>query len=308
MEKVDVVLNVYGKPYQTAVTLLSLLRHSGHLIDKIYIIEEPNQPKDTNFDFIYDLLKNKIVKHTPKHWLWINQIDKTRLKDTDYRLSIRYQYGWEKSDKIFLFITHNDVLYKDNIIQILSDNLKDNIGIGRVGQCGNCPAAAANLCNRYNYWDYRPEKEELEELAKKYNARRAEKYGPILERNKAWPLPECRLNEWVALVNLKIAREITMPYGDAMPFGAYNELDLGTQWFYDITHKGYKVQHYDFTKIAVHAWANEVPNGHSALFDKNMYKNSEAIAKDVLIKDFGLNSKDITTGSIFSKILTPFKR
>lgn len=38
--KVDVAVNVYGKPYQTVLSILSLLKYSKNYIDKIYIITE----------------------------------------------------------------------------------------------------------------------------------------------------------------------------------------------------------------------------------------------------------------------------
>ena len=44
LEKVDVVISVYGKPWQTLCTLKSLMMHSGEHIDKIFLIKEKNQP------------------------------------------------------------------------------------------------------------------------------------------------------------------------------------------------------------------------------------------------------------------------
>ena len=44
MQPVSVAINVIGKPIQTALTLLSLVRHCGRHIDKIYFIEENFQP------------------------------------------------------------------------------------------------------------------------------------------------------------------------------------------------------------------------------------------------------------------------
>ena len=38
--KVDVCINVFGKPWQTLCTLKSLMKHSGDKIDKIYFIKE----------------------------------------------------------------------------------------------------------------------------------------------------------------------------------------------------------------------------------------------------------------------------
>jgi hypothetical protein len=39
MEKVDVVIHVYGKPWQTLCTLKSLMKHSGKHIDKIFFVK-----------------------------------------------------------------------------------------------------------------------------------------------------------------------------------------------------------------------------------------------------------------------------
>ena len=36
--KVDVAVNVYGKPYQTVLSILSLLKYSKNHINNIYII------------------------------------------------------------------------------------------------------------------------------------------------------------------------------------------------------------------------------------------------------------------------------
>ncbi len=40
MTKVDCVINVCQKPFQTALTLYSLLKHSSQHIDRIFFIEE----------------------------------------------------------------------------------------------------------------------------------------------------------------------------------------------------------------------------------------------------------------------------
>jgi hypothetical protein len=37
---IDVAINVFGKPWQTIVTLRSLLKTNGEHIDRIYIVKE----------------------------------------------------------------------------------------------------------------------------------------------------------------------------------------------------------------------------------------------------------------------------
>lgn len=290
-KKVDVAINVYGKPFQTAVTLLSLLRFSGEHINKIFFIKEPKQPGRADFGFLERLIGDKLTVFTPKEWLWINQADKSRFGDEDYRQSLRYQYAWEKTTCDFLYLTHNDVLYKGDIIGTLLDEIGDHIGIGQIGQCWNCPAYAAQVCNGDKYLDYRPNYEELVELAKKFPPARFD-YEKVVSKENAWTLPECRLNEWVALINMKIAKPITVPHGECCPFGAMY-FDIATQWFREVSLKGYTLKNYDFEKLAKHAWASEVGNGHSALFDKKMYRDSEDIAREVLIRDYNLEPNEL---------------
>ena len=123
---VDVAINVYGKPYQTAITLLSLLKHSGQWIDKIYFIEERKQPANTDLRFLYTLFGDRLIRFRPSFWLWTNPFKRRfLLKFSAFRHAIRYQYAWEKSDKQYLLITHNDVLYTDDLVGAYLQNIGD---------------------------------------------------------------------------------------------------------------------------------------------------------------------------------------
>ena len=142
---VDVVISVYGKPHITAVTLLSLLKQSGQWIDTIYFTEERAQPAHTDFSWLKKLLTPyNVVYYRP----WVNygyrNLNESRcrhlLRLPLFRHSLRYQYAWEKTNKSHLFITHNDVLYKADLIGAYLDHIGTGIGIGKVGQCWNCPA------------------------------------------------------------------------------------------------------------------------------------------------------------------------
>ena len=165
---VDVAINVFGKPFQTAVTLLSLLKYSGEHINRIYLIKERVQPTPTDLTFLYELLGDRITVYTPDHWLWIRSMDASKLlsspqiKGDGYRWSIRYQFAWERSTARYLFLTHNDVLYSGDIIKAFLDKIGDNVAIGEIGQCWNCPAHSAGVCNGDKYFDYRPSIDEVE--------------------------------------------------------------------------------------------------------------------------------------------------
>ncbi len=281
--KVDVVINVYGKPYNTAVTLYTLLKHSGQWIDKIYFIQERKQPHNSNFDFIKTAFGKRIVSYTPGLWLWVRPF-RTKLvfKFPGFRKSVRYQYGWEQTDKDFLFITHNDVLYSDDVIGAMLQRIGNNIGIGPVGQCWNCSAHFAGLCTPDTYTQYRPSYPELLELMKQHPGSREKDYGNLPYKNQPWPLPECRLNEWTAMINMEVARGITMPLGKAVPFGAFYELDIGTRWFGDVLNMGHTVANFGIEPYASHAWSGTVRSGHAALLDGDEYTHSERVAEEYL--------------------------
>ena len=284
--KVDVVINVYGKPYNTAVTLYTLLKHSGQHIDKIYFIQERKQPHNADFEFIKAAFGRRMICYTPGMWLWVRPFrTKWVYKVPGFRKSVRYQYGWEQTDKDYLFITHNDVLYSDDVIGAMLERIGDKVGIGPVGQCWNCSAHFAGLCTPDSYTQYRPTYAELKELMLKYPGKREKDYGKLPYPHQPWPLPECRLNEWTAMINMKQARNVTMPIGPAVPFGAFYELDIGTRWFGDVLNMGHTVANFAIEPYAAHAWSGTVRSGHAALLNDDEYTYSEQVAREYLMKE-----------------------
>lgn len=290
--KVDVAISVYGKPYQTAVTLLSLLKYSDSKIDKIYFILEKKQPYPINFEFLLDKLSDRVIVYKPKFWwFYKNQLDwKILFKLRDFRYSIRYQYAWEKSDKKFLIMLHNDMYFKGDIVSEYLDNIGEHIGIGNIGQCWNCPASSAGLCNGESFTSYRPTNQEVAVLFDSFpppSDRKLINNKFLKPRNSTWPLPECRLNEYVTMVNLEVASKLTWPYGNIAPFGLFS-YETGVEWFKGVVQRGYYPKHFDYERIAVHGWASDVNSGHGALFDTNKYKREEDMAKELLQTEFGM--------------------
>ena len=279
--KVDVAINALGKPYETALALFSLMEHSGAAIDKIYFVAE--KAATTDFSFILDRLKN-IVVHHPKYWFWSHPVIPERLVEDDYRWSMRYQYALEHSDKDFLFITHNDTLYRGDIITLLLDKIGDGIAAGHVGQCWNCPAAFVDRCGSERYLNYRPSYPELLDLyttAEPPKGKQIHTYHrPDFDaafKQEPWPLPECRVNEWAMLINLKKARPLTTPFGAAPPYAFYGigggaKLDLGVAWFRAMHHLGHHAVHVSLKDYVKHK------AGRPALFDQELYLQREAEA------------------------------
>ena len=298
MSKVDVIISVCGKPLQTCLALLSLERASGQHIDKIYFIEENTQTKGIDagcHQYVLDALAHKIEYYMPKYWNYCFPIEWDRIDDEEYRHSVRYQYGWEKSDKDYVLIIHNDAIFRKDIIGAMVEGIGDHVAAGHIGQCWYCPAAFSGKCSPDTYMDYRPDFRELVDLyrsaqppeGKQVRAYHLPRMHDIFFK-QPWPLPECRVNEWCCLVNMKIARKMTMPIGKATPFGAFINvgkqiLDVGCQWFREMHLRNQTCLNFDIYKYMYH---DVPPTGQPTLIDKDKYKTKEEIALDVLRAEF----------------------
>ncbi len=298
---VDVVLNVFAKPYQTALSLLSLFKFSGAHIDRVYLQFEPyGSAFDHASPYIMaEYFQDRAVVSQPEIWLQLDAADPSRLNDPAYRHSIRYQYAFEHSDKQFLLTLHNDVLVLRDMVGAMLEQIKDAFAIGSVGQCWNCPAAHADIvrhaglgdtpCSPDRHMDFRPDFAGLQRL---YAAARQRGIfvRPYWEgweakyRQQAWPLPECRVNEWACLVNLDKTRYLVAPRGPVLPFGAYEPggsicLDIDVAWFRDLHRKGLHARNLNLSPYLKH-W---VGNGKMT---RAKYTRAEVNARHILEKSF----------------------
>ncbi len=301
---VDVAINMYGKPYNTAVAVLSLLEQSGRHIDKVYLTLECVQPHEGDSELILELLrkvKDRLIVHVPKYHIWYGKLDTRRYLNEDYRHAIRYQYAFEATDKQFLLITHNDILYRKDIVQAFLDEIVGHSGVGQIGQCWNCPASKAGKCSSDRFYDYRPNLSEIAELVSRFplvrkprptavgmTARIRRKlrklFGPpqiVFDSNSPWPLPECRLNEYSCLVDVGILKPIVIPKGPVVPMGSDEWMDIGTRWFHALCNRGHRFKHVDIYQYCVHAWAGDKSRGagHPSLFDNDKYRIEEEDAQ-----------------------------
>ncbi|MCE7061025.1 hypothetical protein [Dyadobacter sp. CY343] len=289
---VDVAINAYGKPYQTAITLLTLMKTSGQWINKIYFVEEAKQPEPSNFRFIFNHFGNKIIYYKPSFWLWTKNLKfDFLLKFKWFRRAIRYQYAWEKSKRKYLLVIHNDVYFKEDLVKEYLEGIGSASGIGRIGQCWVCPAFAAGLCHSEVYTQYKPGYEELMKISAEYPQARTSTYTEVVDPAAPWPLPECRLNEYVAMIDLEKTRKDTLPVGKGSAFGSYDRLDVGVKWFADMNNLGHSFVHFDYDPYATHSWISLKNAGHNALFDKDLYKYEESVALQQLIDEFGYDPK-----------------
>jgi hypothetical protein len=267
MEKIDVIINVYGKPWQTLCTLKSLMHHSGRHIDRIYLIEERQQPEDVRW--IYSYFDN-LITYVPFRYEFAKNTVNFR-NDVD-RFSIRYQYGFEKSDKRHVFITHNDVLYVEDVVGGMLSKIGEAIGIGEIGQCWNCPANHVGLCSGEKFYEWNPTYEQVLELPLPH----VRTYAEAISREYPKPMPECRLNECACLIDRTASNRETPPNGNTNFFGIYG-IDLGIFWFRSLHIKGYKFV--DYRRGWVHSYWSDLETGYQTQLNAEIYVKSEERAK-----------------------------
>ena len=304
---VDVAINYYGKPYHTMVAIGSLLEYSGSHIDRIYLIKESQQPQGG--EFITELLARhdwNVEVFTPRYffgvekyagWFHFRRRPFRRfqrykgwfaLRRRAYRWSIRYQYAIEHTDKRYLFLTHNDVRFFGDVLQPMLDTMNEGTyaGVGDIGACWKCPAKAASLCVANRPSGLRLTYEESLDLYERFPSRhRTPNVSPLDQANPV-PFPECRLNEWFALVDTEAYRREVKPRGSTEPLGSYDLGDVGIAWFRSMSHKGYSFAH--VVGPYVHAWTPEIRErgGHAALLDRSLYEREEAVAEQYYLEHY----------------------
>lgn len=303
-EKTDVAVNIFAKPFQTALSLLSLIKHSHDSIGTIWLQFEPvgSMHDPITSYFIADYLKEngwQVMLSQPNFWLDLEAIDQRKMNDPAYRAAIRYQCAFENSKSRLLFLMHNDVYIFRDILKPMIDNLGSAFAIGQIGQCWNCPASKREIANGIlsqgpcSPDSYAQNETGWDELRAFYS--KAREKGVFVRpydvtgfdgefKTQPWPLPECRVNEWACLLNLELAQPLCQPKGSLVPPGAYIHygdctLDIGVSWFRQMHGLGYRAKHIDVSKYLKH-W---VGTGNNTTIK---YLFSEDRALKLLIREF----------------------
>lgn len=284
--KVDVAINYYGKPYQTLLTIESLLEHSDGHLDVIYLIREPRQPR-TDEDILALTRKyaDRMVVFTPPRYLgWSTVSQRSVRRDAGLRRSLRYQYALEETDKRYLFIAHNDVLFTADLVGELLRAIATgpHAGAGSIGQCWNCPACTVGLCDGDRQAQLKLSYASALLLALKIRSPRTRPW-----RIDPWhpvPLPECRLNEFACVLDVDVYRHETLPAGSSPPFGIFGRVDTGCGWFSAMVHKGHTFASVHIDDYCIHG------AGHPDLFDADAYDRKENDARVVLATRYGFQN------------------
>ena len=297
-DDIDVAMNIFAKPYQTALSVLSLLKHSGGHVGNVWLQFEPY---GSQYDivspyaiaqYLTSKIGNRCRVFQPDYWLDLNAADPARFHEPDYRYGIRYQYAFEHSTSRRLFLMHNDVLILQDVLGFLLEQMGEAVAVGHLGQCWNCPAHVEELtrevmgcgpCSPQAYLDFRPDYGQLQLLyalahqrgifARPYQVG----FAGIFDQ-QPWPLPECRINEWACLLDLEASRSVCVPNGPVLPPGAYRQcgpvcLDIGVEWFRGMHARGRYARHIDLSRHLKH-WVGtgKVTARRYALAEENALK------------------------------------
>lgn len=319
---VDINIAFYGKPYQAIVTIESLMQHCGQHIDKIYLSRERRQPHG-DWDGIFkiiDLFRNRtinghkvnLVVTYPHHFLGLGVNDYDRAKTDDrFRQDIMFQYALETTDKKYMCVMHNDMLFHRDIIgemlKMFSNAPGNQAGVGSIGQCWSCPAGPdwGDVCNSNKYEQYVPSLDEAVALQETQPTPRQELNLQVLRNGRVHLLPECRLNEYCALIDVEKYRENTLPNG---PIGCYggvwNGTDLATVWSHDMYKLGYRFRHITLEDYVKHAAFDQTGSGTSSNTNADNYFRAEKNAEEFIIKNYyPLNfSAYVPLASLWDKI------
>jgi len=294
MQHIDVIINLYGKPWQTLCALKSLMKYSGEHIDKIFITEEKFHPYNDGIDWILDKFNN-LIHFVPKEY-YFTKGTSGDMTDPVNRYVNRYQYGIENSDKDYVFIIHNDILFTGDIIGNMLKVVEGFAGVGLIGQCWNCPGFRGNVCDGNKYDKYNPTYEEVITLFNNYPPARHQHV--YINKTRPVPLPECRLNEFACLLDRNITMKECYPNGDTPLFGSYDILDLGDAWFRNLFDKGYRFKNYDINIDSDHGYFSKVESrnyntdknffvsGYPTQLNEKLYWEAEELAKNYYLKNY----------------------
>lgn len=305
--KIDVAVQSYKKPESLIYSLLSLHRHCRNQIDVVWINDDCSGGNVLN---AYHTLEESGALHpwkirirentvrmgwwisfvkgfNPKYlslWFKIKRMLWNFYKNGSIYVTqedIRYQWAIKNTDKEYLLIIHDDIEFKGDVITLyLKSIMRDkNIAIvGDFGQCWRCDFHSSG-CN--------PSKILAGNLP-----------SDIWPSTKVFPSSHawaCRINEWSALLRVKVARKLTET--EQIFFGNYDDNgDVSAYWFSRVLASGY---HFDDPlpilierdKYYRH-WEGGI-TGHSAWVDqgngKNLYDPEKV--KNRLSKEYSYEMK-----------------
>jgi hypothetical protein len=299
--KVDVAIQSYKKPESLIYSLLSLHRQSKDSVDTVWIND------DKSGGDILDIYNSLALKNALHPWKikvrenkvrmgwWLSFVKGYKPNYLSYsfmlirmlwnyyqsrhifveRQDIRYQWAIDNTDKKYLFVMHDDMLIKKDVVGVYYKAISDLDNpaiVGELGQCWRCV---------FNKLGCTPEK-----IISGY---RPGDFWPMTKLSSSDHAWACRVNEWSAMLSVSAAKEIEQK--DRLFFGNFdNKGDTSAYWFATAVSSGY-----DFTdpinpseRNDFYVHGDEGKSGHSVWVDqgngKSQYK--AAAIRERLLNDF----------------------
>ncbi|WP_428660017.1 hypothetical protein [Runella sp.] len=110
----------------------------------------------------------------------------------------------------------------------------------------------------------------------------------VIRAGRVHPLPECRLNEYCALLDVEKYRKETLSQGNIGCFGGgWNGVDTATAWSHDIYQRGYVFKNFRLEDFATHAPFDVTGSGTQSYTSAETYWGAEKNAENYLIENFG---------------------
>lgn len=294
--KIDLAIQSFKKPELLFYTLLSLKQYDQDLIDQVWIQD------DSDDESVIDFYQSKafqealhpwkinIKKNTQRGGWWFSPVKglypkylpfykrilfslRSKYRGTGFQLlreNSRYQNAIDNTDKKYLLVIHDDIVfYKPFVQDIIAQFLDDSrlAIIGDLGQCWRCEYKQKGCTPHKIVQGYRPSQA-----------------WPNIEpgmNGHMWP---CRINEWCAILNVDVAREIEKKY-QVLYGNMDNSGDTSAYWFSLVNKENYKFNDIAATseekaKIFLHA---DGGSGHSVWVDqgdgKKVYDGQHILKK-----------------------------
>jgi hypothetical protein len=250
--KVDVAIQSFGKPESLLFTLMTLKQHSSRWVDAVFIDDDQSKGdvlsayrSDAVVQYFrpwtLHLRRNRrrvgwwpaSVRGYRPSYLTSTAAARRHLESLVRRRSIfvdrrdiRYQWALDTSDKDFVFVAHDDMDFRGDVIgrYLPVAAAMDRPGIvGDLGQCWRCTYKQEPFrCTPTRIIDgYRPSP-----------------YWPRAQPGDSMERRPCRINEWSALVSVAAAREIAED--ERVFFGNMDDGgDTGAFWFDRAIERGF---------------------------------------------------------------------
>ncbi len=297
--KVDVGVQAYRKPESLIYTLMTLKEHSSDRIERVYINDDKSgdgsislytNPAVVDYFRPWRLVVREnrrairwpvafVLGYRPKYlgWKYFLKYSYRNLRDGRAlfydRQDIRYQWALETTDKAYLYLIHDDIEFRSDVLgrylAAAADMKRPGI-IGDLGQCWRCGHAdGEDPCS--------PER-----IAAGW---RPSPSWPLTKPGKGGHGRDCHINEWSCLISTEAARAVLEK--ERCFFGNYDDYgDVGAYWFERALSMGFSFHdpipsHLERTRWYCHGWQGFAGHSVWAAQDgiRNAYDRSLVLAR-----------------------------